>query len=172
MKEENNSKLDSSGTDNNLSAVGAYLKKNREDRGVSIEEIASATKINRSILHYLENDRFDKLPSAVFVRGFIRSYLKYLDVDSKQAILFYELITRGSDAQKPQNNLDKKELDIKDSTEQDENTPQISSSKKIWLRISKPKFVFPVAIILSILVFFYYITAVFYLRLKLRGMSL
>jgi cytoskeletal protein RodZ len=153
LKEENNNKLDS-GVDNNLSAVGAYLKKNREDRGVSLEEIASATKINRSILHYLENDRFDKLPSAVFVRGFIRSYLKYLDVDPKQAILFYELITRGAE---------KKEGDPKDIADEGPTVSKTSLSKKIWTRISKPRFIFPVAIILSILVFFslYYARVLF-----------
>jgi cytoskeleton protein RodZ len=80
----------------NMQTVGAYLKKNREMRGISLEEIASSTKININILSYLETDRFDKLPAPVFVKGFIKTYLKYLDVDAKEAVLFYELITSGN----------------------------------------------------------------------------
>jgi cytoskeletal protein RodZ len=80
----------------NMQTVGAYLKKNRDMRGISLEEIASSTKININILSYLETDRFDKLPAPVFVKGFIKTYLKYLDVDPKEAILFYELITNGN----------------------------------------------------------------------------
>ncbi len=78
-----------------MEALGAYLKKNRDQRGVSLEEMAANTKINVSIISYLEEDRFDKLPAPVFVKGFIRSYLNYLGVNPKEAVLFYELITGG-----------------------------------------------------------------------------
>ena len=79
----------------NMQTVGAYLKKNRELRGISLEEIASSTKININILSYLEADRFEKLPAPVFVKGFIKTYLGYLGVDPKEAVLFYDLITDG-----------------------------------------------------------------------------
>jgi cytoskeleton protein RodZ len=78
-----------------MEALGAYLKKNRDQRGVSLEEMAANTKINVSIISYLEEDRFDKLPAPVFVKGFIRSYLNYLGVNPKEAVLFYELISGG-----------------------------------------------------------------------------
>ena len=77
----------------NMGTLGAYLKKNRELHGISIEELASATKINISILAAMESDDFKKLPAPIFVKGFIKSYLKYIDIDSKEAILFYELLT-------------------------------------------------------------------------------
>ncbi|MEI6079868.1 MAG: helix-turn-helix transcriptional regulator, partial [bacterium] len=79
----------------NMQTVGAYLKKNRELRGISLEEIASSTKININILSYLEADRFEKLPAPVFVKGFIKTYLGYLGVDPKEAVLFYDLLTDG-----------------------------------------------------------------------------
>ncbi len=84
-----------------MEALGSYLKKNREQRSVSLEEMASNTKINLSILSYLEEDRFDKLPAPVFIKGFIRSYLGYLGLNPKEAVLFYELIT-GEAQKKPQ----------------------------------------------------------------------
>ncbi|MEI6093561.1 MAG: RodZ domain-containing protein [bacterium] len=81
-----------------MQTVGAYLRKNRELKGVSLEEIASSTKININILSYLESDKFDKLPASVFVKGFIRTYLRYLGVEPKEAILFYELISNSNKA--------------------------------------------------------------------------
>ena len=84
-----------------MEALGSYLKKNREQRGVSLEEMAANTKINLSILSYLEEDRFDKLPAPVFIKGFIRSYLGYLGLNPKEAVLFYELLT-GEAQKKPQ----------------------------------------------------------------------
>ncbi|MBN1114196.1 MAG: DUF4115 domain-containing protein [Oligoflexia bacterium] len=70
--------------------VGSFLKENREGRGISIEEIASETKINVNILAMLEKDEFTELPAAPFVRGFIRAYAKYVGLDPKKAILLYE----------------------------------------------------------------------------------
>lgn len=88
----------------NMGTLGAYLKKTRELHGISIEELASSTKINISVLAALESDNFKKLPAPIFVKGFIRSYLKYLGVDPKEAILFYELLM--SPTRKPDTKID------------------------------------------------------------------
>jgi len=88
----------------NMGTLGTYLKKTRETHGISIEELASSTKINISVLAALETDNFKKLPAPIFVKGFIRSYLKYLGVDPKEAILFYELLI--SPTRKPETKID------------------------------------------------------------------
>ncbi len=88
----------------NMGTLGAYLKKTRELHGISIEELASSTKINISVLAALESDNFQKLPAPIFVKGFIKSYLKYLGVDPKEAILFYELLM--SPTRKPDTKID------------------------------------------------------------------
>lgn len=88
----------------NMGTLGAYLKKTRELHGISIEELASSTKINISILAAIESDDFKKLPAPIFVKGFIKSYLKYLGVDPKEAILFYELLS--SPTRKQDNKID------------------------------------------------------------------
>jgi len=87
-----------------MGTLGAYLKKTRDAHGISIEELASSTKINISVLAAMETDDFKKLPAPIFVKGFIKSYLKYLGVDSKEAILFYELLI--SPKRRPDNKID------------------------------------------------------------------
>ncbi len=50
---------------------GRHLRHQRLTRGLSIDRIATATKISASILKQIENEDFDALPAAVFVRGHI-----------------------------------------------------------------------------------------------------
>jgi cytoskeleton protein RodZ len=70
--------------------IGEYLKQIRLSKGISLEEIASETKINVTILDHLENDRFEELPAAPFVKGFIRAYAKFVGADFKEAVMIYE----------------------------------------------------------------------------------
>lgn len=79
---------------NNIT-LGQYLKNSRLERHISIEEIAGDTKINTKILENLENDSLSELPASAFVKGFIKSYCKYVGVDSKQAIMLYDLLQYG-----------------------------------------------------------------------------
>ena len=59
-----------------MESIGKYLRKRREGRAMSVEEIARATRIPIPSLERLESDRFDDLPGEVFVRGFLRSYAR------------------------------------------------------------------------------------------------
>ncbi len=111
-----------------MEALGAYLKKNREQRGVSLEEMAASTKINLSVLSYLEEDKFDKLPAPVFVKGFIKAYLVYLGINPKEAILFYELIS--GDSQKKPQILSPMSVDNKENEQQAEKIYNIRLSQK------------------------------------------
>ena len=63
------------------------LKIARESKNISIEEASNLTKININILKNLENGKFHKLVNDVFVRGHIRTYLKWLGMDP--SILVY-----------------------------------------------------------------------------------
>ena len=67
-------------------SLGADLKRERELRGITLEEIARETKIRTSLLSYLEADRFDRLPSGVFRQSFVRSYARYLGIDEDKPI--------------------------------------------------------------------------------------
>lgn len=60
---------------------GEFLKKAREGRGESLVDIARTLKISAHQLEALENGRFDALPGPTFVRGFLRNYARYLEID-------------------------------------------------------------------------------------------
>ena len=80
---------------------GAHLKSERELRGVTIDEVASKTKIHTRYLHALESNQFEKLPGEVFINGFIRSIAKVIGADEN------ELLTAYSDIIKEPSNEDK-----------------------------------------------------------------
>ena len=52
---------------------GERLKREREMREVSMEELTKATRISTRFLQALENEDWEKLPGGVFGHGFIRS---------------------------------------------------------------------------------------------------
>ena len=55
-------------------SVGAFLRRAREARGISVAEVSRATRIPQSTVTCIENDHFDDLPGEVFIRGFLRAY--------------------------------------------------------------------------------------------------
>lgn len=65
-------------------SLGAELRKQREIRGVTLKEIADATKISKRYLEALEHDDFAALPAAVFTRGFVREYSRYIGLNSEE----------------------------------------------------------------------------------------
>ncbi len=72
-----------------MDSFGEYLKRERELRGVTLEEIAKASNISKTYLKSLENDDFENLPSEVFVKGFIRCYAENIGMDGNEATLAY-----------------------------------------------------------------------------------
>jgi cytoskeletal protein RodZ len=73
---------------------GEHLKREREMRGVSLEEIAAATRISTRFLEAIENERWDQLPGGVFNRGFIRSIARFLGLDEDSLVAEYSLGTK------------------------------------------------------------------------------
>ena len=67
--------------------VGEYLRKERELRQISIEEVAEGTKISVRRLRFIEENKFDDLPAEIFIRGFIKNYAEYIGIDPQEAIL-------------------------------------------------------------------------------------
>ena len=74
---------------------GEHLKREREMRGVSLEEISLATRIAPRFLAALESEQWEKLPGGVFNRGFIRSVAHYLGLDEDSLVAEYALHTKG-----------------------------------------------------------------------------
>ncbi|HRN49871.1 MAG TPA: DUF4115 domain-containing protein [Anaerolineales bacterium] len=63
--------------------VGRALSQQREERGITLERAAEATHIRKHYLQALEEGNFGALPSAAQVRGFLRAYASYLDLDAE-----------------------------------------------------------------------------------------
>jgi cytoskeletal protein RodZ len=70
--------------------LGEKLKKVRADYHVNLAEVARETGIRREHLEYLENGEYTKLPADVYVRGFLRSYARFLGVDANGLLRLYE----------------------------------------------------------------------------------
>ena len=78
-----------------MESPGEYLKREREIRGVSLEDISNATKIRAGLLIAIERNDFDALPATPFVKGFIQAYCRYLGLDAQDAILRHEAYMRS-----------------------------------------------------------------------------
>jgi cytoskeleton protein RodZ len=73
-----------------MASLGQELREEREARNISIEEIASATKIVPRYLEALEADRLDQMPGGFFIRGIIRTYAKSVGLDPEEVLNRYK----------------------------------------------------------------------------------
>ncbi len=73
-----------------MESLGKYLKKERENRKISLKEVAKNIKVREQFLRSVEEDRHDLLPSPTYVKGFLSAYAKYMGVDPNEVILRYE----------------------------------------------------------------------------------
>jgi cytoskeleton protein RodZ len=68
---------------------GDHLKREREMRGVSLDEISAATRIATRFLTAIEEEQWDHLPGGVFNRGFVRAVARYLGLDEENIVAEY-----------------------------------------------------------------------------------
>lgn len=69
-----------------MESVGEFFKQVRETKGLTVDEVASKTRIRSDFVKALEDGNFAKLPDQVFARGFVRSYARSLGLDEEDAI--------------------------------------------------------------------------------------
>jgi len=86
---------------------GERLRREREMRKITLEEIALATKIGTRALRALEEEEFGKLPGGIFNRGFVRAYARYLGIDEEQAVTDYETAKGTSEPPEPLDDPDR-----------------------------------------------------------------
>src|SRR2546425_4349546 len=73
-----------------MTNFGASFKKARESRGVSLNQIATETRISTRFLTAIENEEFSLLPGGIFNRGFVRTFAEKVGLDPDQAVADYE----------------------------------------------------------------------------------
>jgi len=69
---------------------GGMLKAQRETLELSVQQVAEKLNLTMHFVRCLEADSYDKLPEAVFVRGYIRAYSRLLGLDPDQLLMIYD----------------------------------------------------------------------------------
>ncbi len=64
--------------------TGETLRRVREERGVSLRDIAAASKIGVRYLEYIEAERVSCLPAPVYLRGFVQEYARAVGLDPRR----------------------------------------------------------------------------------------
>lgn len=72
-----------------MRSVGETIKANRLQRGLSLDEVAKATKIKKESLVLIEANRFDQFSSVVTAKGFIKNYAEYLDLPASDILAVF-----------------------------------------------------------------------------------
>ena len=80
-----------------LALFGEELRREREIRGISLNEIADATKISKRFLDAIERNDHNTLPAPVFTRGFVREYARYLGLNTEEMVNRYNFAAAGDD---------------------------------------------------------------------------
>lgn len=72
-----------------METLGQEFKRKREERKVSLKEVAEETRVGVRFLQAIEADDFAALPGGVYTRSFIRTYAKYLGLDEENILAQY-----------------------------------------------------------------------------------
>jgi cytoskeleton protein RodZ len=73
-------------------SFGETLRRERELRGISLHEIAEATKISVRFLQALEQDRHDILPGGTFPRAFVKQYARHIGLDADRVAAEFQYL--------------------------------------------------------------------------------
>lgn len=72
-----------------LASFGNYLQSVRLEKRISIERVASETRIRQEMIRRIEAEEHDQLPDPVFVRGYIKSIADAIGADAEEALTRY-----------------------------------------------------------------------------------
>jgi transcriptional regulator with XRE-family HTH domain len=126
-----------------IKTLGERLREIREKAGVSIDEIAKVTKINKKYLKLIEADDYERLPSDVYVKGFLRGYSNFLGLESKDVLKIY-----------------KKERGIQANSKK----PKIQDFKR--KKVKAPIVILPFKVVVSILTGIFFIGIIWYFYIE------
>ncbi|MCP4806616.1 MAG: helix-turn-helix domain-containing protein [Proteobacteria bacterium] len=68
---------------------GRYIASVRASKGMTVDDLSSSTRIAARYIEAIENNDFERLPAAVFVRGYLREIAQVLDVDEAALVEGY-----------------------------------------------------------------------------------
>jgi len=68
---------------------GEKLQQARVEKGLSLEDVARATKIKTQFLSYIEDGEYQKLPSPSYAHGFVRNYARFLELPDEEILALF-----------------------------------------------------------------------------------
>jgi len=103
-----------------MASLGQELKRERELRGITLEEISESTKIGMKFLQALEEDKLEVMPNKFFIKAVLRTYAKFLGLEEHSVLNRYHEI---SILQEQSQQAEKQIIEKKEET---------SKNEKIW----------------------------------------
>lgn len=67
-------------------SIGTYLKRRREDLGLTLRDVAARTRIRTTYLEHIESERLTDLPAPVYLRGFVLEFARVLGLPNPESI--------------------------------------------------------------------------------------
>lgn len=95
---------------------GTILKQHREAKGLSIRQVSVAIKMNPTMIQDIEEGNFDKLPQPVFLRGLVKTYCKYLNIDETEVLNSFDSTTKYEKVSAKRANLEGIAKEVKTPT--------------------------------------------------------
>lgn len=128
-----------------MADIGEQLRKAREEKGLSLEDIEKITKIQYRYLKDLENDEFDKLPGDFYARAFIKQYAQVVGLNGNELLnSLHSDVPEAKPEKYVENSIDNKSEEVRRTT---------NSKKGLW-RAYLPKAATIVGIFLVIFVIY------------------
>ncbi|HEY2847667.1 MAG TPA: helix-turn-helix domain-containing protein [Pyrinomonadaceae bacterium] len=78
-------------------SLGEKLRQAREDKGLTLGDVAEQTRISSLYLDAIENDDYKILPGGIFNKGFIKSYAKFVGINEQEALMDYQAVLARSE---------------------------------------------------------------------------
>ena len=101
-----------------MASFGAGLKRERENKKITLDQVSVSTKISVRMLRALEEEKFDQLPGGIFNKGFVRAYARHLGLDEEQAVADYLAASTPAQGPRPE------DLELRAMAEQKEKERQ------------------------------------------------
>ena len=87
-----NSKPDNGMSELLSASPGARLQRARESKNMEVSEAAESLNLSPGVVKSLEADDYRALPNATFVKGYLRSYARLLEIPGEELVRSYESI--------------------------------------------------------------------------------
>ena len=117
--------------------LGDLLRETREQKNLSLDDVEKGTNIRKLYIKSIEEGNYEKLPGEVFLKGFIKTYGKFLGLDSQKLIEQYKQEKNTPNPAEEINIETKKEEVAPSPTEENKQQEKNSSTKTVNIQPKK-----------------------------------